>query len=159
MTKTPRPARAWEHGEETYDRGADEPSGIGMSRGREMKDLGRPATWLELAGAHKRPQGGKVRIHPVVGPEGACYALTLDRRWLCGSDGSVTLFHGLGAVVRFLQVAQVADFEAGDPTDLAGRGPAGVQCLCVRRGRSLQACTNRGPGCPVQETKLQETKP
>src|SRR5574337_823173 len=50
--------------------------------GRKMKDLGRPATWLEMAGASQwHPEGAKVRIHPVVGPEGQCFALTLDRRW------------------------------------------------------------------------------
>lgn len=115
-----------------------------------MKDSVRPATWLDLAGAPQwHPHGAKVRIHPVVGPAGACYAVTLDRRWLCGSDGSVTLFHGLGAVVRFLQVAQVDNFEAGDPADLAGQGVESVQCLCMGRRRSqLQACTAVGPGCP-----------
>lgn len=114
-----------------------------------MEVIGRPATWLDMAGVSQwRPGGGKVRIHPVVGPEGACYALTLDRRWLCGTNGSVTLFHGLGAAVRFLQLARVDDFEAGDPADLVGRLGDGVQCLCVRKGRSLQACTQRGPGCP-----------
>jgi hypothetical protein len=118
-----------------------------------MKDLVRPATWLEMGALQWRPQEATVRIHPVVGPQGECYALTLDGRWLCGTDGSVTLFHGLGAAVRFLQLAQVNDFEAGDPTDLAGRGQAGVQCLCVRRGRNLQPCTAIGPGCPSWEGK------
>jgi hypothetical protein len=114
-----------------------------------MEGLDRPATWLDMAGASQwRPRGAKVRIHPVVGPKGECYALTLDRRWLCGTDGSVTLFHGLRAAVRFLQLARVNDFEAGDPADLAGGLAEGVQCLCVHRGRSLQACPYRGPGCP-----------
>jgi len=119
-----------------------------------MKVVGRPATWLEMAGAPQwRPDGAKVRIHPVMGPEGECFALTLDRRWLCGNDGSVTLFHGLGAAVRFLQLAQVSDFEAGDPAELAGSLAGEVQCLCVQRGRSLQPCTFKGPGCPIPKAK------
>jgi hypothetical protein len=119
-----------------------------------MKDPGRPATWLEVAGAPQwAPQGAKVRIHSVVGPEGECYALSLDHRWVCGSNGGVTLFHGLGAVVRFLQLAQVSDFEAGEPADLAAYMAAGVQCLCVRKGRNLQPCTSTSPGCPTWEDK------
>lgn len=116
-----------------------------------MKDPGRPATWLEVGALPWRPQGGTVRIHPVVGPRGECYALTLDGRWVCGNDGSVNLFHGLGAAVRFLQLAQVNDFESGDPTDLSGRKATGVQCFSVRRGCSLQPCTAKGPGCPGWE--------
>jgi hypothetical protein len=113
-----------------------------------MEEFARPATWLEMGALQWRPQGGTVRIHPVVGPQGECYALTLDHRWLCGTNGSVTLFHGLGAAVRFLQLAQVNDFQPGDPTDLSARGAVGVQCLCVRRGRHLEPCTAVAPGCP-----------
>lgn len=117
-----------------------------------MEGLNRPATWLDMAGVSQwHPKGAKVRIHPVVGPEGECYALTLDRRWLCGNDGSVTLFHGLGAAVRFLRVAQVNDFEAGDAAELADCLKAGVKCLSVRRGRGLQPCASKGPGCPRRD--------
>lgn len=114
-----------------------------------MEGLVRPATWLEMAGAPQwRPNPPKVRVHPVVGPEGACYALTMDCRWLCGSNGNVTLFHTLGAVVRFLQVSHVHDFEAGEPCDL-NQQAAGFECLGVKKGRGLHPCTERGPGCPV----------
>ena len=119
-----------------------------------MKASTRPATWLEVARVPQwQPQGAKVCIHPVVGPKGECYALTLDSRWLCGTDGSVTLFHGLGAAVRFLQLAHVNDFEAGEPADLASCVATGVQCLGVRGGRNLRPCTSKGPGCPSWEEK------
>lgn len=119
-----------------------------------MKDLGRPATWLEMAGASQwHPEGAKVRIHPVVGPEGQCFALTLDRRWLCGTNGSVTLFHGLGAAVHFLQLAQVSDFEAGDPAELAGALAVEVECLCVQGKRSLQPCTCKIPDRPTAKAQ------
>lgn len=117
-----------------------------------MEVSGRPATWLEMAGLPQWRTGkAEVRIHPVVGPQGACYALTLDRRWLCGTDGSVTLFQGLAAAERFLQLAHVDDYESGAPADLAGRLDKRVQCLCVRQGRNLRACQRRGPGCPSGE--------
>jgi hypothetical protein len=119
-----------------------------------MEGPARPATWLEMAGAPQwRSEPPKVRIHPVAGPEGACYALTLDCRWLCGSNGSVTLFHTLGAVVRFLQLAQVHDFEAGEPCDLATQATSGFECLGIRRGRTLQPCTSRDPGCPARKAE------
>ena len=115
---------------------------------------GRPATWLEVAGSPQwGAQDAKVRIHPVAGPKGECYALTLDNRWVCGTNGGVTLFHGLGAVVRFLQLAHVNDFEAGEQTDLSACMASGVQCLAVRGGRKLQPCTAKGPGCPSFEDK------
>jgi hypothetical protein len=119
-----------------------------------MEVLARPATWLEMAGAPQwRSVPPKIRIHPVVGPEGACFALTLDARWLCDTQGRVTLFHTLGAAVRFLQLAQVHDFEAGEPCDLGPQASGGVECLGVRRGKgSLQPCTQRGPGCLAHKT-------
>ena len=119
-----------------------------------MKDLARPATWLDVAGVPQwGPQDAKVRIHPVAGPKGECYALSLDHRWVCGTNGGVTLFHGLGAAVRFLQVAQVYDFEAGEQAELASCMTKEVQCLCVRGGRSLQPCRVKGPACPQFENK------
>lgn len=111
----------------------------------------RPATWLEMV---QSPQGRgasrNVRIHPVAGVKGACYALTLDKRWLCGTDGSVTLFRSLGSAVRFLQLAKVDDFEAGDPADIGLTVGDSVQCLCISKGMNLQACRHRGPGCPSE---------
>ena len=111
-----------------------------------MEIAGRVATWLDLALVPVRGRDRtQLRVHAVGGRKGGCYAVSMDGRWLCASDGSLTVFHGRPAAERFLEVAGVEDAASGDPST------AGVHCdgrhlgLCLGRSGCLTGCRESGP--------------
>jgi hypothetical protein len=110
-----------------------------------MEIAGRVATWLELALVPVRGRDlTRLRVHPVGGRKGGCYAVSMDGRWLCASDVSLTVFRGRVAAERFLEVAGIDEAEPGDPS------APGVRCdgrhlgLCLGRGGCLVGCRERG---------------
>lgn len=102
----------------------------------------RVATWLELAIAPEwRRQHCSVRVHALGNrSKGGCYALSMNDRWLCTGDGSLTVFKGIDAALRFLKVVRVEDFEPGETPDVDVIGNGRQYCLCVGRGGELTPC-------------------
>ncbi|NMG30012.1 hypothetical protein [Aromatoleum evansii] len=105
------------------------------------------ATWLELAVARDGCRDRRrVRVHAIGERGDDCYAISLDGRWLCAGSGQLTVFHGLGAALHFLEVLRIAHFEAGASTRLPSiRG----NCYCLRmdRSRGLLRCGRMRAKC------------
>lgn len=79
-------------------------------------------TWLELAMSAVSPHGQTVDTGVVVHPldmdkHEARWGITLDKRWLCGSDGDLTVFDSLVATARFLHLLKVDRFTVGERCD------------------------------------------
>ena len=100
------------------------------------------ATWLELAVAPEwRRNGFKVRVHAVGLENGGCYTISLDDRWLCMSNGGITVFHGLSAALHFLKLHGIENFEPGEALDQRVASQAIRYCLCTDTGNALLRCT------------------
>lgn len=98
------------------------------------KVLGRNANWLELAVAPAwRLDKTEVHVHPMEGGGKACYALTLDKRWLCGSDNALSMFKSLDAAQRFLSMLRVPRVELGEGCSVEGACNGDCQCFCLGR--------------------------
>lgn len=103
---------------------------------------GRPATWLELAVAPEwRRNEFKVRVHPLAGENGSCYAISMNERWVCSGTGGLTVFNGLDTVRHFLELLHISQFESGDTADLGLAEPAHRYCLCTDKQNVLLQCT------------------
>lgn len=72
--------------------------------------------WLELTVSGRwKKLGAKMTVHPVsVGEGQQCFAMALDQRWLCGSDGALTFFDSMTAATRFLQLLNVDNYVEGE---------------------------------------------
>jgi hypothetical protein len=92
-----------------------------------------------------------VCIHPVRGREADCHAISLDGRWLCTSTGRLTVFQGLQTVLRFLGLANVADYTVGEALEFDSEDIDEAYCLCLRQGQEgLQSCNRTDAlGCPM----------
>lgn len=103
-------------------------------------------TWMELAisavTTSWSTDNNVVDICPIDMSKGdARWAIRQNQRWLCDSDGKLTLFDSLEAVRRFLHLLKVEQF------NLAGRFEGGTRdrlldpdyCYRLARGR-LMAC-------------------
>ena len=87
--------------------------------------------WPEFLGAplHERKRA-RAAICPIVTEEGgACFAVTLDQRWLCGSGGERTCFDSIAAAARFLQLMKVNGLYFEAPRAAEARDPGGFQCF------------------------------
>lgn len=102
---------------------------------------GRNATWLELAVAPLwKNKPARVRIHPLKGGGSRCVGISVDERWLCSSDGRLTVFGGRESAARFLDLLHIDYLEDGDAVDLPENcGCGDEQCLCLS-GAGLRPC-------------------
>jgi hypothetical protein len=106
---------------------------------------GRVATWLDLAAAREWGRGdARLRVHAVGGRKEGCYALSLDGRWLCASDGTLTVFRGVDAAARFLKTARLDAFEPGEAPPDGVRCDGGHHGMCIGRNGRLVGCRESG---------------
>jgi hypothetical protein len=87
--------------------------------------------WLELAiSARWQEEGVVAAVHPMnLGEPQPCFGVTLDQRWLCSSDGALTIFHSMAAATRFLNLLNVDQLTVGRPCDGETPGPDPFQCF------------------------------
>jgi len=101
------------------------------------------ATWLELAVAPEWRRGAaEIRVHPVRRCTEACRALTMNGRWLCNSDGRLTVFEDDDAVARFLTLVHVTEYESDPLRALPDDVDSDFYCLSVC-SRGLCQCRKR----------------
>ena len=106
-----------------------------------MEASGNVATWLELVVAPDwRKNSCKIRVHAVGGRDGNCFAISMDRRWLCAGSGELTVFCGLGSALHFLKLLRIDDFEPGEPPANGLQCEGSRCCLCSDKGRGLTRC-------------------
>ncbi len=87
--------------------------------------------WLELAISPRWQKEDVVAaVHPMqLGERQACFAVTLDQRWLCSSDGAPTFFDSLAAATRFLHLLNVDRLAMGGRCDCEASGQDPLQCF------------------------------
>ncbi|MBR0566062.1 hypothetical protein J5J83_08035 [Azoarcus sp. L1K30] len=106
-----------------------------------MENIGRVATWLELAIAPEwRREAMRICVHPVGPEDDQCFAVSMDGRRLCASDGKLTTFRGRRAVERFLSMVHIDDFDICAPDPTIRTFPRGHFCLCLNRQNCLSPC-------------------
>lgn len=94
------------------------------------RGVGREATWLELAVAPAwRLDQTEIQVHPM--EERPCYALTLEERWLCGSDNALSVFQSFNAAQRFLEMLRVSRFELAGSRAVEQDRSDNFQCFCL----------------------------
>lgn len=92
------------------------------------------ATWLDLAIARlHRERPLECRLHHIAGyyEEGRepCYALSVDGRWLCASDGHLTIFQGHRAAEHFMELIGLSFADADEEIDYELGGDCDSYCL------------------------------
>ena len=104
----------------------------------------RIAGWLDVAAAHSwHADECKVRIHPVCVNSCTCHAISLDGRWVCSSDGSLTVFRPRDAAERFLELAHCDGYETGDAAELSAGCSVRTQCVSFSPRAGLGDCDQR----------------
>ncbi len=104
----------------------------------------RIAGWLDVAAAHSwHADECKVQIHPVCIKNCTCHAISLDGRWVCSGDGSLTVFRTMDAATHFLDLAHVDAYELGEAAELSAGLSVRTQCVSFRPRSGLGACNQR----------------
>lgn len=111
-----------------------------------LADL-RFVSWLELAHSgvllSRQELGARVVVRLMdLQASQAWWGITLDDRWLRGSDGAVTIFDSLSAANRFLRLLKVSRFDIGEHCEhspmVAGQSQEvytlGDHCSSCQRG-------------------------
>jgi len=81
-----------------------------------------------------------MKVLPVVtGEDQQCYALALDQRWLCGSDGALTFFDSKAAATRFLELMNVDKYVEGEGSEPVALGSDPFQCFQYG-AKGLKSC-------------------
>lgn len=88
--------------------------------------------WLDLAisavSPRTRDEGLVAAVHPInLNEQRACYGVTLNQRWLCGSDDTLTCFESMLGAMRFLKLLKVEHIVIGGRWDFARTGQAAIQ--------------------------------
>jgi len=117
--------------------------------------------WPRFAGTLSRVQGPvRAVVVPIIGELGEpCFAVTLDQRWLCGSQGEVAFFNSVAAASRFLQLLRVpvGGLAFGSPQTFDEREGWRRQCFRLS-AHGLAACRQCAQGelaCVREAQELQ----
>lgn len=95
--------------------------------------------WLELA-VSSRWQGAIAAVHPIdLDQHQPCCGVTVDQRWLCGSDGALTLFDSISAATRFLNLLNVERIAKGGRRDCVIAEQKTLQCFQLG-AKGITAC-------------------
>jgi len=99
------------------------------------------ASWLDIAAAPiwqtRRP---RVCIHAMCVHEQACHAISLDGRWICSTDGRLSIFETHKSAEHFLALAHVDDYEDGEAAELAPGCDCGTHCISFNGHKGLTPC-------------------
>lgn len=88
--------------------------------------------WLELAISPRWQEEDAVAatVHPIpAGGHQPCFGITLSQRWLCSSDGALTIFDSLAAASRFLQLLNIDRLATGGRRDFETLQSDPFQCF------------------------------
>lgn len=96
------------------------------------RNKGKPVIkWLELAGATRAQKEGAVAaVHTIdLDERQPCFGVTLDQRWLCGSDGALTFFDSMAAASRFMRLLNVDRLANGGDSNCDVTRQDAFQCF------------------------------
>ncbi|TVO69461.1 hypothetical protein [Denitromonas ohlonensis] len=107
----------------------------------------RMAGWLEVVAAPIWSRAAStIRIHPVCMHHCTCHAISLNGRWVCSSDGSLTIFHSRQSAEHFLELAHIDHYELGEEAELSEDVSLKTQCVSFRPRKGLVSCRMRCSG-------------
>jgi len=98
------------------------------------------ASWLDIAAAPIwQTTPPRICIHTVCLQKSRCHAISLDGRWICSTDGSLSVFETRRSAEHFLELAHVVSFEDGEDAELAP-GCRHTQCISFKERAGLAPC-------------------
>jgi hypothetical protein len=102
--------------------------------------------WLELAISPRwQEEDAVAAVHPLhLSEPQPCFGVTLDHRWLCSSDGALTVFDSMAAATRFLHLLNMDRLTMGGRRDGEAPGPNPFQCFHLD-AKGLTVCSK----CPA----------
>lgn len=91
----------------------------------------RQVKWPEFVSTMAcRREPARAVVCPIVIGEGEpCFAVQLDRQWLCGSQGNLTFFDSREAADRFLSLIRIDQIDYEKPRAVARSHAPGYQCF------------------------------
>ncbi|QID17896.1 hypothetical protein G3580_09740 [Nitrogeniibacter mangrovi] len=99
------------------------------------------AGWLDIAAAPIwQGRQAKVCIHAVCLHDCTCHAISLNGRWVCSTDGSLSIFQTHESAEHFLELAHVSCYEDGEAAELAPECDAHMQCISFQQKSGLGPC-------------------
>jgi hypothetical protein len=120
--------------------------------------------WLELAISPRWQEVGAVATVQAMHRDGghSCFGITLDQRWLCSSEGALTVFDSLAAAIRFLKLLNVDPRTDGGHCDAPSSDPGQFQCFRLD-ANGLSVCGKcrehvRRPALATAEDVFQEER-
>lgn len=112
-----------------------------------MRIDGKVATWLEMVVAPSWRKTRTVpRLHPILGTgvrcscAEACYAVSVEGRWLCSNNGRLTVLRGLPAAERFMQIVRHESYETGEPAEFDFDCATSAHCIAMGQDQTLRSC-------------------
>lgn len=111
-----------------------------------MELKGRVTTWLDTIVATRiRQSPVKATVHPLgqtdrKGTE-PCFAVSINGRWLCSTNGRVTVLHGRKAAERFIGLLGISECRTGDPIKLEVDCSSTAHCMGLDRRLTLRTCS------------------
>ncbi|WP_227814504.1 hypothetical protein [Nitrogeniibacter aestuarii] len=106
-----------------------------------IASIERRASWLDIAAAPiwktTRP---RICIHAMCVHNSTCHAISLDGRWICSTDGSLSVFETRRSAEHFLELAHVETFEEGEDAELAPGCDCHTHCISFRERQGLAPC-------------------
>lgn len=123
-----------------------------------MRVEGKIATWLDtVAATHFHHAPVEARLHPISGsqqlgdadPELQCYAISVDGRWLCSSNGRITILKGLKSARRFLDLLDLSGYQNGEPAQFEIDCTTSAHCMAFDKRRGLRNCTRLFQDHPI----------
>lgn len=99
------------------------------------------ASWLDIVAAPIwQRQGTRVCIHAVCLDDCTCHAISLNGRWICSTDGSLSVFQTRQSAEHFLELAHIDAFEEGEVAELAPACNGHTHCISFQDKRGLRPC-------------------
>jgi hypothetical protein len=123
-----------------------------------MKIEGKIATWLDMVAPNWGNTPPTFRLHPIENahPQDgacheACYALSVDGRWVCSTNGRLTVLKGLETAEHFRQLINHGPYIPGEPTQFVIDCGNTAHCITMGRDQTLHACQHAPYSCDGQE--------
>lgn len=114
-----------------------------------MKVQGKVATWLDtVAATHFHHAPVHACLHPIAGEHAntgranqPCYAISVNGKWLCSSNGRITVLRDLKSAQRFLELLNLPIYENGEPARFEVDCTNSAHCMAFDKRGGLKNCS------------------
>ncbi len=110
-----------------------------------MELNGPVTTWLDtIVATRVRKSKVNATIHQLAQTpqrsRDCCYVISVNQRWLCSTNGRVTVLHGRSALERFVSLLGLTHCPQGDTVSSTLDCNSTAHCLSVDRRHCLRTC-------------------